>query len=384
MNTLLFDIKKLHKKYHIFYLYIMMFFTGMGIFVFIYQSTEPDVNILEDSLITNIHNSVYGESTGLFNLQDEENLQQYLNILNDINTWGTESNAPGGQLYMEAMERNEEAFSYLLEERIEPRYPLTIQISEYDLWAHENLYESSLDESSIAWDRFTRHRSHYDKGWYVVWYAIIENYYYVPLVVFVFLLSGLMTSEKTVKYNHLSFQTLEGAKKGRLFLEKYTISVFFSLMAIVILTIGTLSISLFYEGLGDLNYPVFYHSFPSDTMPIEISLVPLSRYLSQSFILLTAILIFIFSVTHTLGQFIKSELLTSIVGIGLIGIGQVLPPIPLSPFSFFNLHSIVSGLVSLETNTNLYTFETGVFILHGWAMVIFLIGIVIFNNKKAL
>ena len=381
MKPLFFEIKKLQKKYYLFQLYFIVFLSGIILYLFVLNQTEPDTSILEDSAITNPHFSVYGDSDGAFDIQDEQNLLQYSAVLNDINTWGTESNSPAGQLYMESMEKNQEAFDYLLQERIEPRYPLTIQITEYDFWSHESFHEPTLTESNIQWDRFTRHRSHYDKGWYVIWYALIENFHFIPLVIFVFLLSGTLTSEKTVKHDHLSFQTLEGKKRMTLFLEKFSLSIGLTVIGLMLVISGALSTSLFFNGLGSLNYPIFYHSFPSELLPIEISLIPLGQYLLQCFLMFIGLLFFIFSVTHTVGQFVKSEFLTSLIGIGLIVISQVLPPIPYSPFTYFNLHSIASGAVSLETNSSFYTYENGLATLFIWSVAIFSIGLILYTKR---
>ncbi|WP_440895950.1 hypothetical protein ACS127_15635 [Amphibacillus sp. Q70] len=334
-------------------------------------------------------NPVLGRPDGEFDQEDKENLLTYIERLTDPEQSGFEAHAPGEEfsLNYETEKGNLTHLNHLLEEEIEPRYPIFLQINEYELY-RSDVINASLEPWFLAMTeadaRWTLHRSHYDKGNHVLWYALIENYEIGLIILIVFLLSAQTVMEKSLSSNHLSLLKMSGVTAVKLYLTKFILLCLVSMVMILLPIMGVFGTSLFFNGVGSYRYPLFHFSYPADPNTLEThetSMMYLGTYLIQNAFLIFSCVMFILAITLLLGQFFRSEMVVTLIGFGLVGLSQILPLHHASPFAYFDTHRIINGSVIFQSLSHLHTFEYGILHLWGWIILLVVSGCILYHRN---
>lgn len=282
---------------------------------------------------------------------------------------------------------------YLQQEEIEPRKPLRYPQSEMDrqqtLERIEQLFGEEQANARIYTDY---HGSRFDKGWYKIWQAIIDQIYWVLMALLIFLFGGLLAIENSTKHNHYRLLLSEGISTRTIFLSKFSISFFSGLLFLGLSLVSILVTSLFFNGLGSLDYPVLFHfyengqvlpdegasyflheSFVDNQTGLGLNSISLGRYLLHSITLFLVIFLFLLAATYLFSNFIQNESLVSLLGISLIGMSFLLPISPYNPLSYFDINKVVNGSIRLELETNQMSYEMGMRVLLIWSLLLFLV-----------
>lgn len=439
MNYLRWEIKKIWKKNYVFLFLLLTMILTSGYFIGGYEKNNPlnegitqsfvslsdyqfaegtvDDNFTaeEQEIMTFLHHEIAQFETGSYDEADDRMIELYKEANRRVN----EDNPPewvfsfehanyinplikDGEAWPYRIEENTQKLGlaqigYLQKEKIEPRKPLRYPQSELDrqqtIERVEQLFGEEQEYGKISIDY---HASRFDKGWYKLWQAIIDRVYLILIAIILFLFGGLLAIEKTGKNNHDRLLLSEGVTTRTIFFTKFNTSFFGGLLFLATSVVSILTTSLFFKGLGSLNYPVLFHFyrdtqvFPNDQASyflhesyvnnqtgLGLNSISLGRYLLQSLILLIAVLLFLLAVSYLLATFIPNEPLIGLFGLGLIGSSLILPLSTYNPLSYFDIHKVVSGAIRLEFKNNQMSFESGLAVLLIWSLFFLLVTYVI-------
>lgn len=431
MNYWRWEVKKIWKKNHVFLFLILTMILTSIYFILGYEKNNPlnegitqnfaslsdyqfaegtvDDNFTaeEQEIMTFLHHEIAQFETGTYDEADDRMIELYKEADRRVN----DDNPPNWVFsfenanYINLLIKDNEAWpyrieentqklglaqiEYLQEEEIEPRKPLRYPQSELDqqqtIEKVEQLFGEEQEFGKISTDY---HASRFDKGWYKLWQVIIDRVYLILIAIILFLFGGLLAIEKTGKNNHDRLLLSEGLTTLDIFLTKFRTSFFSGVLFLVVSVVSILTTSLFFKGLGSLDYPVLFHfyrdsqAFPSDSASyflhdsyvnnqtgLGLNSISLGRYLFQSLVLFIAVLLFLLAVSYLLATFIPNEPLIGLFGIGLIGSSLILPLSTYNPLSYFDINRVVNGAIRLDLKTNQMSFERGLAVLLIWTLL---------------
>lgn len=425
MNYFRWEVKKIWKKNHVFLFLILTMiltsvyfilgyernniriegitqsFASLSDYQFAEGTVDDNFTAEEQEIMTFLHHEIAQFETGTYDEADDRMIELYKEADYRVN----EDNPPAWVFsfehanYINLLFKDKEGWpyrieentqklglaqiEYLQEEEIEPRKPLRYPQSELDrqqtIERVEQLFGEEQEHGKISTDY---HASRFDKGWYKLWQGMIDQVYLILFAIILFLFGGLLAIETTGKNNHDRLLLSEGLTTRTIFLTKFSTSFLSGILFLAMSVVSILTTSLFFKGLGSLNYPVLFlfyregQAFPSDSASyflhesyvnnqtgLGLNSISLRRYLFQSLILLIAVLLFLLAVSYLLATFIPNEPLIGLFGIGLIGSSLILPLSTYNPLSYFDINKVVNGAIRLQLKNNQMSYEKGLGVL---------------------
>ncbi|WP_350342807.1 ABC transporter permease subunit [Proteinivorax tanatarense] len=260
-----------------------------------------------------------------------------------------------------------------------------------------NIFEHSSKERS----QFLKenHIQMVDSNGLFILYHYFERYiFFLPLVIFIFILGGGFASEKGKKSTFALLKTQPLSEKnlflGELISSKIAIvssCILFFLIAMVVSTVG--------DRFGDWNYPILRYDpeaivCADDYAGTEVFVsnwnrgfhfVSLARHLAESLGLFIALALFFTAITNVLALFIKHKVgvmtLTTIIGVLGYQFTQFLRQTAhISPFTYLNIHKVVSGEYATLLNNPKVNLINGIILLLGLTVLLILVGYIILTK----
>ncbi|MCU5378650.1 ABC transporter permease subunit [Bacillus cereus] len=186
-------------------------------------------------------------------------------------------------------------------------------------------------------------------------YQIIQ-YYYIPVLILLgcFIFGNNISSEMNNKKRSLHFCYTLPIKRKSLFITKYFSGFLSTLVFVLLMLLIPLLCSYFTKGIGNFHYPVLVYEgsepnpFGSEynsLNPIkdQFHFITLKNYFGQVLLLTVVLTFFLYSFYYISSLLLKSlSITTSLVGIvtfiGMKGFSS-----PYNPFTYVNIHSVLTG-----------------------------------------
>lgn len=186
-------------------------------------------------------------------------------------------------------------------------------------------------------------------------YQIIQ-YYYIPVLILLgcFIFGNNISSEMNNKKRGLHFYYTLPIKRKSLFITKYFSGFLSTLVFVLLMLLIPLLCSYFTKGIGNFNYPVLLYEgsepnpFGSEynsLNPIkdQFHFITLKNYFGQVLLLTVVLTFFLYSFYYISSLLLKSlSITTSFVGI-IAFIGMKSFSSPYNPFTYVNIHSVLTG-----------------------------------------
>ncbi|MFC9414550.1 ABC transporter permease subunit [Bacillus mobilis] len=186
-------------------------------------------------------------------------------------------------------------------------------------------------------------------------YQIIQ-YYYIPVLILLgcFIFGNNISSEMNNKKRGLHFYYTLPIKRKSLFIIKYFSGFLSTLVFVLLMLLIPLLCSYFTKGIGNFDYPVLVYEgsepnpFGSEynsLNPIkdQFHFITLKNYFGQVLLLTVVLTFFLYSFYYISSLLLKSlSITTSLVGI-ITFIGMKSFSSPYNPFTYVNIHSVLTG-----------------------------------------
>ncbi|WHY27312.1 ABC transporter permease subunit [Bacillus wiedmannii] len=186
-------------------------------------------------------------------------------------------------------------------------------------------------------------------------YQIIQ-YYYIPVLILLgcFIFGNNISSEMNNKKRGLHFYYTLPIKRKSLFITKYFSGFLSTLVFVLLMLLIPLLCSYFTKGIGNFDYPVLVYEgsepnpFGSEynsLNPIkdQFHFITLKNYFGQVLLLTAVLTFFLYSFYYISSLLLKSlSITTSFVGI-IAFIGMKSFSSPYNPFTYVNIHSVLTG-----------------------------------------
>lgn len=186
-------------------------------------------------------------------------------------------------------------------------------------------------------------------------YQIIQ-YYYIPVLILLgcFIFGNNISSEMNNKKRGLHFYYTLPIKRKSLFLTKYFSGFLSTLVFVLLMLLIPLLCSYFTKGIGNFDYPVLVYEgsepnpFGSEynsLNPIkdQFHFITLKNYFGQVLLLTVVLIFFLYSFYYISSLLLKSlSITTSFVSI-IAFIGMKSFSSPYNPFTYVNIHSVLTG-----------------------------------------
>ncbi|TKH17292.1 ABC transporter permease [Bacillus wiedmannii] len=186
-------------------------------------------------------------------------------------------------------------------------------------------------------------------------YQIIQHYY-IPVLILLgcFIFGNNISSEMNNKKRGLHFYYTLPIKRKSLFITKYFSGFLSTLVFVLLMLLIPLLCNYFTKGIGNFNYPVLMYEgsepnpFGSEYTSLnpikdQFHFITLKNYFGQVLLLTVVLTFFLYSFYYISSLLLKSlSITTSFVGI-IAFIGMKSFSSPYNPFTYVNIHSVLTG-----------------------------------------
>ncbi|MEG7844117.1 ABC transporter permease subunit [Bacillus mobilis] len=214
------------------------------------------------------------------------------------------------------------------------------------------IYDQFTGSSLDQWEKSTMR---YGTTGSLFLYQIIQ-YYYIPILILLgcFIFGNNISFEMNNKKRGLHFYYTLPIKRKSLFITKYFSGFLSTLVFVLLMLLIPLLCSYFTKGVGSFNYPVLIYEgsepnpFGSEynsLNPIkdQFHFITLKNYFGQVLLLTVLLTFFLYSFYYISLLLLKSlSITTSFVGI-IAFIGMKSFSSPYNPFTYVNIHSVLTG-----------------------------------------
>lgn len=270
--------------------------------------------------------------------------------------------------------------SWLKEKSIQP-----LLSGEYVPTIHNNWEDSRVPKKD--WEE---ENSKIDNSGLFSLYLYFDKYFYfIPLVLFLFLLGAGFSNEKGKSATLQLLRTQPIAEK-KVFLGKGIQSTVTAVLSSIGLFTFVILVATVLNRFGDWDYPILRYDSKRlmDTSAYAGirtpegggHFIPLGDYLLQSVLLFLCVLLFIIGLSIFISLFLQSQFAVFataiIIGIaGYVGSIQVISDkAHLSPFTYMNIQKITNGEISALVNNPGINMQMGSLVLLASTLLLFLIG----------
>lgn len=257
-----------------------------------------------------------------------------------------------------------EEISLIVKNDVEP----FIQNTKYNHFL-PTIYDHFTGSALEQWEEITKR---YSTTGLSFLYQMIQNHY-IPIIVLIgcFIFGNNVSSEANKKRRGLHFYFVQPIHRKTLLLAKYLSGLVYTLGFVLFMFIVPLLCSLFTKGLGSLNYPVLVYegSEPNpfgsefnalDPIRDKFHFIDMIDYLLQASAFAIVIVIFLYSLYYAVSLFIKSPLITIILMSTLIYGGMRVFPSAYNPFTYIDIHKILTGETAALAFNPAINFQNGI------------------------
>ncbi|MFT0138611.1 hypothetical protein ACEK07_18200, partial [Alcanivoracaceae bacterium MT1] len=208
-----------------------------------------------------------------------------------------------------------------------------------------------------------------DSGLFSLHIIITKYVYFLPVILFLFLLGGGLAAERGKKAT-IRFLLTQPLMESKLFLGKTIHAVTVAMLSSLGIYTLMLLIGAIFNRFGDWNYPILHYDTWSLANSSEYSgnvsggygfhFIPLGEYVIKSIILLLMITLFCLVFTNFIAVFLKNILSVFSTSALIITVGYVMSnqyltdKAHLSPFIYLNIPKVINGeMATLVDNANI-------------------------------
>lgn len=278
---------------------------------------------------------------------------------------------------------------WLMERHIQPLFPGEFVPTIFTHWGEDKVTEKNKWE-----DENTK----IDNSGLFSLYLFFDKYlYFVPMILFLFLLGGGFASEKGKK-STLHFLKTQPISVKNIFLGKLFNATAVATLSSVGMFVVVVLVGTCFDRLGDWQYPILHYDNTSRVLSPNYTGTPSSGYgfhflslgdaLVQMSVLFLLSLLFLLVLTIVLSLFIKSPLsvfaaATVIEISGYFLSRQLLTAnADLSPFTYFKISKIINGEVATLVDNSRINFQTGSLVLLASTLILTIIGYLFLSWKN--
>ncbi|MBP3041609.1 hypothetical protein J9303_19395 [Bacillaceae bacterium Marseille-Q3522] len=276
---------------------------------------------------------------------------------------------------------------WLMERNIQPVFA-----GEFTFTIFHQLHEEVIDE-------FKENNRKIDHSGLFSLYNYFENFnYFIPMILFLFLLGGGFASERGKK-NTLHFLKTQPISLKNIFLGKVMNATSVSVCSCMTIFGFIVLIGSLFNRFGDWAYPILHYDHPSVVATSAYTgmksignngfhFIPLGEYLVQSIGLFLLCLLFLLVLTIFLSLFFKNQLtvFTTAILIAIVGyfvsVDYFVEMAYLSPFTYFNIHKIMNGELSILFDNPSINIYTGSFVLLSAILILLIVGYLLLMKRE--
>lgn len=197
----------------------------------------------------------------------------------------------------------------------------------------------------------------YIQGWYYLWSLIQSNWLLILFAIGALVTGRQWAKEWANKHAHGDWLRLQGERMAMQTLLQFGMIVWtYCEMVLLPLLLVTVIAGLT-GGFGDLRYPVFNYN-NTNGFGLAEEIMPLSRYLAQSFALIGLLILLLTLINLLLALLLRNSWLTALGNVLVVGVAAITPPIPFSPLTYFHVNDIVTGIAQKESGEETLQFWT--------------------------
>ncbi|WP_350343402.1 ABC transporter permease subunit [Proteinivorax tanatarense] len=281
---------------------------------------------------------------------------------------------------------------WLIENKVKPVYSGEfIPSTMYSRWDKE-VYEQLFVEQNTKID---------NSGLFSL-YLYFERYiYFVPLVIFLFLLGGGLAAEQGKK-NTLNFLKTQPIAESKLFLGKLFNAKVVAVLSCISIFLVVVLVGTVFERFGDWQYPILNydsiaeveasdydgHKVDIEDFTVGFHFMNLGRFLIESIVLFSFVAMFFITLSIFISLFLKREMsvlaTTALIGVTGFALSQGLTEMAhLSPFTYLNIPKIINGEIATTLNNPSVNLQTGIAVLLTVTAGLVLAGYFISGRKNA-
>lgn len=277
---------------------------------------------------------------------------------------------------------------WLIEHNIQPVFGGAFIPTIHDNWQDEPEWKKDWEETNQKID---------NSGLFSLYLYFDKYFYFIPMLLFLFLLGAGFASEKGKKAT-LQLLKTQPITENNIFTGKTiqaTLIALLSSLGLITLIILTGTV---FNRFGDWDYPILRYvskRFMSTTEFTGIRtfegggyFISLGNYLVESMTLFLIATLFLISLSIFLSLFLKSQMgvLATTILIGVVGyVGSnmlLIDKAHLSPFTYLNIPKIINGEFSALLNNPSITFQNGMMMLFASILILYFIGHLLLSVKN--
>lgn len=238
---------------------------------------------------------------------------------------------------------------WMKEYAIQPVFAGTYIPNIHDQWKEEHRKEKKWNE------QMNRKVDH--SGLFMLYMYFRDYLYFIPLIIFLFLVGAGFASERGKRPTLRLLETLPMTRRS-LFFGKMLFSSLVAVGSGVGVFLLAVLVGTVFNRFGDWMYPVLHYHSKKEVQSFDYTglrafeggyhFMPLGEYLLKALLLFVCITLFLLALTNVFGLFIRQPLLVYVLA-GLVSIAGYLLSwklndfAPFSPFLYVNVPKIVNG-----------------------------------------
>lgn len=260
---------------------------------------------------------------------------------------------------------------WMKEHGIRPVFSGTYIPNIHDQWKEDNRKEKEWNE------KMNRKVDH--SGLFSLYMYFRDYVYFIPLLLFMFLVGAGFASERGKRPTLHLLETLPITKRS-LFFGKMLYSSFVAVGSAVGVFLFVVLVGTVFNRFGDWMYPVLHYHSKQEVQSFDYTglrafeggyhFMPLGEYLLKALLLFVCVTLFLLALTNVLGLFIRQPLVVYALAGLISGAGYVVSWklddfAQYSPFLYLNIPKIVNGEILTLLNNPAISVYMGCAILLG-------------------
>ncbi|WP_350343405.1 ABC transporter permease [Proteinivorax tanatarense] len=239
-----------------------------------------------------------------------------------------------------------------------------------------------------------------NSGLYLLYIYFRKYFYFLPMLMFLFLLGGGVAEEKGKRIT-LNFLKTQPVAEKKIYLSKFINGNIITLLSCLIIFLLVIIIATSLNRFGDWQYPVLHYDSISEAAvedytgqrvklldyTVGFHFINLGKYLIKSIILFSVVTMFLISLSIFLSLFTKRQVSVCASTVFISAVGYAITNSSkmahLSPFTYLNIPKIINGEIATTLNNPSVNFRTGIAVLLTVTAVLVLAGYFISGRKNA-
>ncbi|GKV55367.1 hypothetical protein NCCP2222_13140 [Sporosarcina sp. NCCP-2222] len=256
---------------------------------------------------------------------------------------------------------------------------------------HPTFYDRFIGKTLEIWESSTKR---YGMPGFYFLYQIIPAFV-IPYIILIgcFVFGNTVSSEATKKKKGLNMYAVLPVNRPKLFFAKFGSGLLFTLLFVFLILCVPLLSSLFTVGVGSLQFPVLMYDGPGESLlglkkanilnewTDEFHFTTLGNYLGIVLLLTAALVFLMYSVYFLLSLFFKNPSVNAALLLIATFFGiTVLPKSPFNPFTYVDLHRVITGEFAVAQFNEMINVTNGLLLVGAFGLVLTVLSYVQFRR----